>query len=198
MKVPLAIATVSEAKAHPGRESLRLIRQAITRSDNAAAVELWFRLGSPAEAAAKVQAVLFEGGDTTTVVRSEPLRSEYTSFGQSNWSLADQATFAAALPCLTNAGAVLDLMGQVTACQRWGMGILGTTVALKGGWGPGIDGAYLVRQMAILRLPDGSGVGLSLAARPAGGRFENGIAVLNAMALWVAAKIRAQDLAFAL
>jgi len=192
MKIPVAIATVNEANAHPNQDSLqRLMRLAITESDNAAAVELWSQLGSPSTAAARTQAVLRQGGDMTTLVPSVPFRSEYTSFGQSNWSLAAQATFAASLPCLANAGPVLELMCQVASTQRWGIGILNTTDAFKGGWGPEENGAYLVRQMAVVRLTDGSRIGLSLASRPAGGRLEAGIADLNAIALWLARNIRA-------
>jgi hypothetical protein len=190
MKIPVAIATVKLAKDHPSQDTLRLMRLAITQSDNDAAMELWTRLGSPTAAAAQTQAVLREGGDTTTVVPSQQLRPGYSPFGQSNWSLAAQATFAATLPCMASTGPVLELMGQVTPSQRWGIGTLDRTVAFKGGWGPGTNGAYLVRQMAVLRLADDSRIGLSLAARPSDGRFDTGIADLNAMARWVAANIR--------
>jgi hypothetical protein len=189
MKVPLAIATLIQAKAHPSQDTLRLMRLAITESDNNAAMALWSELGSATEAAAQTQAVLREGGDTTTVVPPEPLRPGYTPFGQSNWSLAAQATFAASLPCMADTGLVLDLMGQVTPSQRWGMGVLNTTTAFKGGWGPGTDGAYLVRQMAVVRLADGSRIGLALAALSADGRFDTGVTDLNALARWVAANI---------
>ena len=80
-------------------------------------------------------------------------------------------------------------MGQITPSQRWGIGALATTVAFKGGWGPGIDGAYLVRQMAVVHFSDGGRVGLALAARPADGRFDTGVTHLNALAEWVAANI---------
>ena len=190
MKIPVAIATVKLAKGHPSQDTLRLMRLAITQSDNDAAMELWSQLGSPTAAAAQTQAVLREGGDTTTVVPSERLRPGYTPFGQSNWSLAAQATFAASLPCMANTGQVLELMGQVTPSQSWGIGAITATVAFKGGWGPGRDGAYLVRQMAVVRLADGSRIGLAIAARPADGRFDTGVADLNALAGWVASNIR--------
>jgi hypothetical protein len=187
----LVIATVKRAKAHPSQDTLRLMRLAITQSDNDAAMELWSRLGSPTAAAAQTQVVLREGGDTTTVVPAKRLRRGYTPFGQANWSIAAQATFAASLPCMANTDQVLELMGQVTPSQRWGIGAINTGVAFKGGWGPGIDGAYLVRQMAIVRLADGSRIGLALAARPADGRFDTGVADLNALARWVTANVHA-------
>lgn len=200
MKVPVAIAVVKAANAHPssqtskrsasGRSEVsRLLRLAITASDNDAAMALWSRLGSPTAAAAQTEAVLRECGDTTTVVPPARLRPEFSPFGQSSWSLTAQATFAACLPGLADAGPVLELMGQVTPSQRWGIGALSTTVAFKGGWGPGTDGAYLVRQMAVLHFSDGADVGLALAARPADGRFETGVTNLDALAGWVAENI---------
>jgi hypothetical protein len=104
--------------------------------------------------------------------------------------VAAQATFTASLPCMTNTGPVLELMSKVTPSQRWGIGASNGTLAFKGGWGPGTDGAYLVRQMAVVRLADGSRIGLALAARPADGRFNTGVADLDALARWAAANIR--------
>jgi hypothetical protein len=190
MKIPVAIAAVTQANGHPSRVTLGQMRLAITESDNNAAMAVWAGLGSPTTAAAQTQAILRQGGDTTTVVPSQVLRPGYTPFGQSNWSLADQATFAASLPCMANASQVLGLMGQITSSQRWGMGTLANTVAFKGGWGPDTDGAYLVRQMAVVHLGDGTRIGLALAARPADGSFDTGISDLNAMAGWIAANIR--------
>jgi hypothetical protein len=190
MKIPVAIANVKRAQGHPTQDTLRLMRLAITQSDNDAAMALWSRLGSPTAAAAQTQDVLREGGDAITVVPAERLRAGFTPFGQSNWSLAAQATFAASLSCMANTGPVLELMGQVTPSQRWGVGAINATVAFKGGWGPGTDGAYLVRQMAVVRLVDGSRIGLALASRPADGRFGTGVSDLNALARWAAANIR--------
>ena len=190
VKVPLAVATVRHSGGHPSAEVLRLMRAAITRSDNDAALALWSRLGPAATAAARTQAVLRSGGDSATVVPSRRLRAGFTPFGQSVWSLTDQATFAASLPCMTGTSTVLGLMGQVTASQRWGVGTMSGTRALKGGWGPGTDGRYLVRQMAVVRLPDGTRVGMSLAARPADGRFATGISNLDALAHWVEKNVR--------
>lgn len=190
MKIPVAIAAVTQAGGHPGQATLGQMRRAITESDNNAAMAVWAGLGSPTTAAARTQAVLRQGGDTSTVVPSQVLRPGYTPFGQSNWSLTAQATFAASLPCMANTSQVLDLMGQITSSQRWGIGTLANTVAFKGGWGPGTDGAYLVRQMAVVHLGDGTRIGLALAARPADGSFATGISDLNALAGWAAANIR--------
>ena len=136
-------------------------------------------------AAAKTQRVLRDGGDTSTVVPAQRRRPEFTPFGQSEWSLAAQATFAASLPCIAGSAPVVRLMGQVTPSQRWGAGTLEGTVAFKGGWGPGTDGRYLVRQLALVRLANGTRIGVALGVEPADGRFETGAANLNAVARWV-------------
>lgn len=194
MKVPLAIAVLKAVGDQPSSQMTRLMALAITQSDNDAAMALWSQLGAPGDAAAQVQAVLQAGGDPTTVVPSTVVRPGYSPFGQANWSLAAQATFAAALPCLAHTGPVLELMRRVTPSQRWGAGTQVTTVAFKGGWGPGTNGAYLVRQLAIARLPDGSRVGLALAAIAGDGRFDTGVAHLNALAAWAAQNIRTRPL----
>lgn len=74
MKVPVAIAAVKAAGDHPDAQTLGLIHAALTSSDNAAAMQLWARLGRPAAAAARTQSVLRAGGDTTTVVPSATSR----------------------------------------------------------------------------------------------------------------------------
>ena len=62
IKVPLALA----AQRAGGRMALSAITEAIVNSDNAAAEQLWSMLGTPAQAAAAVQRVLAESGDTKT------------------------------------------------------------------------------------------------------------------------------------
>jgi hypothetical protein len=189
MKVPLAIATVRHADGDPGPVVRRLIRLAITQSDNEAAMRLWSRLGSAKTAAAKTQAVLRDGGDRWTVVPSKRRRPEYSPFGQSDWSVAAQATFAASLPCMKATRHVLALMSRITASQRWGVGSLDNTVAFKGGWGPRRDGRYLVRQLALVNLGNGARIGLSLASIPEDGSFRTGAANLNKLARWAARNV---------
>lgn len=191
MKVPLAIAVVKQANGHPPPNTFALMRRAITESDNSAAMALWSRLGAGTTAATRTQAVLGAGGDSSTVVPANAQRPGYTPFGQSEWSLAAQATFAASLPCIANSGPVLTLMGQVTPSQRWGIGAVSNTVAFKGGWGPGADGHYVVRQLGIVRLDDGTRIGLAVAALPRDGQFQTGIDNVDALASWAVQHIRA-------
>jgi hypothetical protein len=180
IKVPLAIA----ALRHDRTRAEALVFQAITSSDNHASERLWSLLGPPVEAARRVQAVLDEGGDAETVVESRRLRRGYTAFGQTQWPLGRQARFAARLPSLDDAAAVVSLMGDLTPAQRWGLAAKG--FAAKGGWGPGVRGDYLVRQFGIV--PTASGpVGVALAALAR--TFENGVEVLDAMTDWLAAHV---------
>jgi len=177
MKVPLAIAAL-----RAGSGNRELVAKAITQSDNAAAEHLWSQLGDPAEAARQLQAVIQDVCDTTTVVESRRLRADYTAFGQTQWSLVRQARFAAALPSIPDASPVVDLMGNLAPDHRWGLVAKG--FAAKAGWGPGMNGGYLVRQFAILPAESGT-TGLALAADAHDGVFETGVDVLNTLSDWV-------------
>jgi hypothetical protein len=173
IKVPLAVAALRAEVAHDDRWSA-----AITGSDNAAAEELWSQLGDPA--AQLVQTVIREAGDSVTMVESRRLRDEYTPFGQTRWSLADQARFAAGLSHVSGSSRAIDLMQSLRADHRWGLAAKG--FAAKGGWGPGLSGDYLVRQFAIV-----SGtVGIALAAEVNDGGYQAGVDVINSLADWVA------------
>jgi len=172
IKVPLAVAALRAGVAHADQ-----LVAAITRSDNAAAEELWSQLGDPA--APLVQSVLREAGDPVSVVESRRLRAEYTPFGQTRWSLADQARFAAGLSCVSEASRIVDLMGALSVDHRWGLAAKG--FAAKGGWGPGLTDGYLVRQFAIV-----SGtVGVAVAAEVREGGYQVGVDAINSVADWV-------------
>lgn len=187
VKVPVAMAAIAKAQGHPDSRVQRLIQLSATASDNAAAEQLWTYLGEPETAASQVQAVLRSAGDVDTSVQSQRVRPPFSAFGQTKWSLTNQALFMAALPCLDHSDELLALMGQVAEGQRWGIGSVGLPAQFKGGWGPDQDGGYLVRQMGIVTLANGSRIGLALASEPADGRFETGTANLTALARWAVA-----------
>ncbi|MEX3650084.1 hypothetical protein [Mycolicibacterium porcinum] len=179
IKVPLAIAALrnSQEAAAP------FVDPAIRNSDNAAAEALWAQLGQPAQAAASVGAVLAEAGDTLTIVESERKRSEFTAFGQTDWSLVNQATFLSKLRCLSPNDSVIDDMGDVAGNQQWGLAGK-DHAAVKGGWGPSPEGAYLVRQIALVETESGF-VGIALAAQPSDGGFQTGSTQLDTLSAWV-------------
>ncbi|MEU7765273.1 hypothetical protein AB0B25_09165 [Nocardia sp. NPDC049190] len=173
MKVPLTIAALRRNPA----TSTYTASSAITASDNAAAEVLWQSLGSAQEAAAAVQAVLREGGDTKTTVPATRSRPDQSSFGQADWSLADQVRFAARLPCLPQSERVLGLMAQIVSSQRWGLGEF-SGAEFKGGWGPDLAGNYLVRQFGIITTPSGQ-IAIAFAVQPDSGAFNDGMNVLD-------------------
>lgn len=159
IKVPLAIAALRAGVAAP--EDVEL---AITISDNGSAERLWEGLGGGEPAAAAVEAVLREGGDVTTVVPRERQREGFTVFGQAQWSTLDQARFAAALPCMADPAArqIYEMMGRIDPSQQWGLGALGAH--FKGGWGPGVSGGYLARQLGVIDTGGGQ-MGVAVIAR---------------------------------
>ena len=179
IKVPLAMAGLRQSN----ESTTSLVARAIEQSDNAAAMEIWGQLGHPKVAADAVQGILREGGDTVTLVQSERIRPEFTPFGQTIWSTAAQAQFAATLPCLSTSETVLKDMRNLAVDQRWGLAKRADT-ATKGGWGPSPNGSYLVRQLGVISAPSGT-LGISLSAAPADGQFDSGIAHVGKLAEWV-------------
>jgi hypothetical protein len=182
IKVPLAVAALRGDRSR----AQDFVVKAITESDNPGSEKLWSLLGEPAEAARQVQAIVAECGDPDTVVESRRLRRGYTAFGQTQWSLDRQARFAAELPLIPDALTIIDLMRDLTIGQRWGLAAKG--IAAKGGWGPGINGDYLVRQFGIV--PTGSGQwGVALAAEAHDGVFETGVQAVDTLADWLVGRL---------
>lgn len=174
-KVPLAIAA-QRASGTPADQD-EASRSAITASDNAAAETLWGRLGEPHQAAYAVEQVLHEHGSPEEVPAQPPVPG-YSAFGQTQWSVADQATFMAAAACRREDAPVLTLMGEITEEQAWGLGVIGdaTQVRFKGGWGPDPDGTYLTRQLGVVTTSHGQ---YAIAVAVDGVDFDRGTALLS-------------------
>jgi hypothetical protein len=172
-KVPLAVAALlHDPSTGP------LVETALTESDNAAAEQLWTSLGDPGTAGAAVGDVLREGGDTTTTVQDQVVRPGFSAFGQTMWTTADQATFAAGLSCLAGAEPVLDAMGRISNGGGYGLGQL-PGARFKGGWGPDTSGSYEVRQFGLVPGKDGTVVPVAIAATSPDGSYEGGQRVLD-------------------
>lgn len=170
MKVPVALAA-----ARNGTASADLVRSAITSSDNAAAQSLWDSLGDPATAGQKTAAeiaAIAQAPQVNTVVT----RPGFSSFGQTNWALKEQAQFGYQLACHPLAQTVVPGMGSIDAGQSYGLGMVGAN--FKGGWGPEPSGAYLVRQFGWVETPSGR-VGVAIAAIAPDGSYGSGQAMLN-------------------
>lgn len=167
IKVPLALAAYRQDESFQAS-----IDASLTVSDNASAQRLWDSLGGGEQAAAAVEAVLREAGDLTAV-QPHVTREGFTAFGQTAWAPQDQAKFAAALPQLEGAEAVLGPMGRVAPSQSYGLGQL-PDAAFKGGWGPDPSGRYLTRQFGVV-----GDHGVAVAVIPADGTYESGQRILD-------------------
>jgi len=173
---------------------------AITASDNTGAAKLFDVLentdGGLSGASKTLEKTLQAAGDTdTTVPTAPPPAGAVSTWGQTEWSLADATKFYRALGAgkLMNdskTNYLLGLMGNVISSQQWGLGSVSwggnTTVAFKAGWGPDTDqgGKYLVRQSGIIRTGHGALV-VTMAAVPNSGSFDDGTTDLNQIAGWV-------------
>ncbi len=193
-KVPIALRVLQDAGGPRGLGASRAseIRAALTLSDNEAAAALFRSLedshGGLVGASAAVGEVLREAGDTDTQISTKG-RGEFSTYGQTDWSLANQQGFMSALAarCVgspESSDYVLGLMGEVSS-DSWGLGSSGLPAAWKGGWGPGTDGGYLVRQMGVLYIGNKEAV-VTLAALPADGQFATGESMATAVAQWLA------------
>ena len=77
-------------------------------------------------------------------------------------------------------------MTQLCVDHRWGLAAQG--FAAKGGWGPGVDSGYLVRQFALLPAVSGT-TGVALAAEVTDGGLDAGIAIIDMLADWVVERL---------
>jgi hypothetical protein len=195
-KVPVAMRVLEEAGGPSGLSPSQEeeIRSALTASDNAAALSLFADLeatyGGPSGAAAAVDEVLAEAGDTSTNISSVG-RDGFTPFGQTEWSLELQELFMSRLAagCIGSSGSsefVLGLMGEVSS-DTWGLGSTSLPARWKGGWGPGVDGRYLARQMGVLDV-GGEQTVVALAVLPDDGSFETAQSMATSVAQWAAEK----------
>jgi hypothetical protein len=193
-KVPIALRVLADAGGPSGLSSVQAeeMRNALTLSDNEAAAALFGGLerthGGLDGASTAVEEILSEGGDEATQISTEG-RGEFSTYGQTEWSLVNQQRFMSSLArgCVVgreSADYVLDLMGEVSS-DTWGLGSAGLPARWKGGWGPGSDGRYLVRQMGILYVGNKEAI-VTLAARPTDGQFTTGESIATAVARWLA------------
>ncbi|WP_408919059.1 hypothetical protein [Corynebacterium tuberculostearicum] len=174
-KVPVLIAA-----NRTGVADSQLVSSAITYSDNEAAKAAWAALGEGTAAAQATQSVIAEAGDTATQVQSQVTRPEFTAFGQTMWSVGNQAKFMAGVRCVEGAQPIIDAMGVADPAQAYGLRTLPGAL-MKGGWGPSPAGAYDVRQMGIVQL-GGQDVAVALIASSPDGQYASTQTVLTSMA----------------
>lgn len=184
IKVPIALA--AERNGTAGAD---VVSAAIRSSDNAAAQSLWDSLGEGASG--KVAAEIAQLAPAPTV-QNQVLRPGFSAFGQTHWSLADQAAFGFKLQCHDLAAAVTSDMGSISAGHSYGIGVL-PGAHFKGGWGPDPQGQYLARQFGYVSGPQGT-VGVALAAKAGDGSYASDQAMLTALAQRVGEVITARNM----
>ena len=182
IKVPLSVAAL---EADPSATTWAHVEAALTRSDNAAADALWAGLGDPEAAAGAVDAVLAAYGSPATRTESEQVNPPFSPYGQTVWSVTDAASFAGALACApaaAPAGEVRQVMADVVADQRWGIGEL-EAAHLKGGWGPEGSGGYVLRQLGDARVGT-ERFALAVSARADDGVYASAAGEVTALVRW--------------
>lgn len=180
-KVPLVLAALDEDPDHRVTASMEI---AIMQSDNTAADTVWQSLGTPEEAAAKMDKVLRNFGDPTNVESRRLRGPNYSAFGQTIWSLANQAKFLAAVACSEKAAPVFNLMQQIEPGQRWGLGSISDT-RFKGGWGPSVDESrYLLRQFGLISTAKGM-FAVAIGADVNSRTYDSAIPVADALSGWI-------------
>jgi len=173
IKVPIAIAALREDPSQ--REN---VVAAIQWSDNSAAQRLWESLGDPEQAGAATRNVLTEGG-VQIPVNTVVTRDDFSSFGQTKWSVSDQARFAANVECIYGSEPVLEDMMMIDPSQSWGIGGL-PQAQFKGGWGPEPDGSYTARQFGLTKdLTTGQTRAVEIIVRPEAGSFKDAQSMSN-------------------
>lgn len=193
-KVPISLRLLSDVGGPSGLSPTQAeqMSNALTLSDNQAAsalfAELERRYGGLAGASTAIDAVLREGGDYSTTISTQG-RGEFSTYGQTDWSLENQQRFMSSLAAgcvvgMESSEYVLDLMGEVSS-DTWGLGSAGLPARWKGGWGPGRDGRYLVRQMGVLYIGDRE-TAVTLVARPDDGQFATAQSMATRLAEWLA------------
>lgn len=165
MKVPIAIAALQNGSTEMGD-----VKEAITLSDNDAAIDLWDSLGAGTGAADTVQTVIRRFGDSDTTVQPDGQDGSDEPFGMTQWRAVDQVRFVEGLACTTDPSAVKvrGYMGQIDPSEQFGLAGIHPSM-VKAGWGDEDDGDYTVRQMAILPHNDGYSAVTFIAQGPEDG-----------------------------
>lgn len=172
-----------------------MMHEALSASVNEAATsmntDVKNRHGGVVGAAAVMTEMLRQTGDETTDVR--PGATPESNYGLTQWDANGEALFMASLArgCLldpTSTKFLIAEMGNVVESQSWGLGRVESS-AYKGGWGPDDDGAYLVRQLGLVRTADGHQYAVAITARASSGSQDAGQRMLSEVAEWLTQRI---------
>ncbi|WP_316670606.1 hypothetical protein [uncultured Propionibacterium sp.] len=181
IKVPIVI----EALREGGDELDEQAREAITESDNDAASTLFATLGGGYQSSTRVDNLLREAGDETTLTLPNAALGGDTGFGMTQWSSADQARFASWLACSDDEAAdhVYTLMSDLVDAQAVGI----ETVAgghAKSGWGTNEStGVSTMRQLGVI--DTGSGF-IAMSIIITGDDYQDVIGEITVLSDWLA------------
>jgi hypothetical protein len=176
--VPVAMAVLNEPSLPADVDYL--MTKALSDSSGAGDDALWQLLGDNEEAATKTTQTLRQLGDVATQVPSST-DTNLPVYTQTQWTLANQASFAAQLYCSPASWQVLTKMSQQPDSDKWGLGSLKRT-DFKSGWGNLPNGSLSVRQLGIVLTADQTRVGVSVAAIPNDGNLATAQAALTDLA----------------
>lgn len=158
--VPMALAVLAEPRQPLQRDYI--LTKALADDSAAGDEAIWAFLGEPAEAAAKTTDALRNYGDWRSLVPAESAHHPAAPYLDTQWSLESQSRFAGAVFCdYVDTHPVISKLNDPTD-DPWGLQTLPMTYA-KGAWGKMPNGDILVRQFGIIRLADGTEVGIALA-----------------------------------
>lgn len=165
IKVPVAVVADREEVATEA-----LIGASISSSDNAAAYQLSL-------------AIDHDLGRLPHTPELEPLP------GETMWSLAEQAQFAAELPCLDTVGTTYAAMADIVDWQQYGLAEI-PDVHFKGGWGSDTAQVYTIRQLGTVPVGKGA-VGLAVITHPDDNAHDTAVEILDAVGVGLAELIDA-------
>ncbi|MCL1841044.1 MAG: hypothetical protein FWF75_04740 [Propionibacteriaceae bacterium] len=173
--LPIAVAVAADTKEPP--DLTYLLTQAFNESSPAGDQALWQWLGDDQSAADVTTAVLRAGTDeNTTIPIGDP--GTYAVYSQTQWALADQATWLGAAYCTPGSWYVMSFLSTPPQDQRFGLARLANAMT-KTSWGTQPNGALSVRQAALLTLGDGKKLAVSVAVVPMDKSLATATTILN-------------------
>lgn len=169
--VAMALAIIDGEKQPLDRNYM--FNRALADDSAAADAALWAFLGDPEEAAALTTQALRVRGDWATVVPFEDETERLAPYLRTNWDLDAQSQLMGALICdQVEAYPVLSKLND-PAEEPWGLQTTPLSYS-KGATGEMGNGSLLVRQFGLIRLADGTQLGIAMAVSTTGDDADDG------------------------
>ncbi|MCS5480835.1 hypothetical protein NYP18_14415 [Corynebacterium sp. YIM 101645] len=168
IKVPVALAADARGLAEE-----ELVQASISQSDNDAAYLLSLLIDNDHDGLPHV-----------------PELAEWP--GETEWSLSEQAQFAAGLPCTDTVGTTYGAMGEIVDWQQVGLSQI-PGARFKAGWGQDTDTVYTLRQLGTAPVDTGV-VGLAVITHPDDGTHATAEEILDEVGLGLRELIDARSI----